>query len=100
MTNKPNSLRQAATFVASPDTEMADALLEQMPEETAGLVRRMMVDLGDVDPREQDNVIHEFFRIGPLVLAQEPAGIELDRPPSDSVVDELHLGGQNVLATQ
>src|SRR5581483_9328663 len=79
MSGKSHSLRKAAILVASLETEMADKLLEQMPEEQAAPVRRMVVDLGELDPREQDNVINEFFKIGPTEEEpeQEPTGVEL-----------------------
>lgn len=94
MSQKTHSLRKAAILVASLDDEMADKLLEQMPEEQAALVRRMIVDLGDVDPREQDNVLNEFFRIGPAAPEPTPP-VEPARIPM--VVDELQLGTSTAL---
>lgn len=75
-------LRQAAILVASLDAHTADKILDQMPEEQAGQVRRMMVELGDVDPQEQQRVIDEFFRHGPAREAPPmpdlSGGVELD----------------------
>lgn len=79
-------LRKAAILVASLDVPTADKILDQMPEEQAAQVRRMMVELGDIDPQEQRHVIDEFFRQGPARQApvwQAPAaadagGVELD----------------------
>lgn len=62
MPTAPNPLRKAAILVASLDQPTADALLEQMPEEQAGLVRRMVVALDKIDPVEQRQVIDEFFQ--------------------------------------
>ena len=66
-------LRKAAILVASLDGPTADRILDQMSEEQAGQVRRMMVDLGDLDPREQRHVIDEFFRQGPARQAAPAA---------------------------
>ncbi|HUY91736.1 MAG TPA: FliG C-terminal domain-containing protein [Pirellulales bacterium] len=75
-------LRKAAILVSSLDAQTADQILEQMPEEQAGQVRRMMVELGDVDPREQQRVIDEFFRHGPArpapAVDDSLGGVELD----------------------
>lgn len=78
MDAKPLAFRKAAILVSSLDPQTADALLTQMTPDQAGLVRRAMVELGDIDPEEQNHVIGEFFRIGPLVPQDQPAGIELD----------------------
>ncbi len=72
------SLRKAAVLVASLDQQTADLLLEQMGPEQADHVRRAILHLGDVDPEEQRDVIDDFFRVGPLLPEQHPAGIELD----------------------
>ncbi|HEV3417795.1 MAG TPA: FliG C-terminal domain-containing protein, partial [Pirellulales bacterium] len=72
------SLRKAAILVASLDQRTADLLLDQMAAEQADRVRRAILHLGDVDPVEQDEIIDEFFRIGPLVPDKHPPGIELD----------------------
>lgn len=75
-------LRKAAILVASLDVQTADKILDQMPGEQAGQVRRMMVELGDVDPQEQQRVIDEFFRHGPGREApadlDASGGVELD----------------------
>ena len=71
-------LRKPAILVSSLEQADADALLEQMGDAQAARVRQVMVDLGDVNPREQQRVLEEFFRIGPMLPKSEPAGIELD----------------------
>ncbi|HEV2969624.1 MAG TPA: FliG C-terminal domain-containing protein [Pirellulales bacterium] len=71
-------MRKAAILVASLDQRTADLLLDQMAAEQADRVRRAILHLGDVDPAEQDEIIDEFFRIGPLVPDKHPPGIELD----------------------
>jgi flagellar motor switch protein FliG len=78
MHNKAHTLRKAAILVASLDHRTADALLDQMSEQQAATVRRLMMDLGDIDPEEQEDVIDEFFRIGPFNADLSGEGIELD----------------------
>jgi flagellar motor switch protein FliG len=57
-----SSIRKAAILVASLDTELADHLLDQMPAEQADVVRRYVLQLGEIDPGEEAIVIQEFFR--------------------------------------
>ncbi|HVW37728.1 MAG TPA: FliG C-terminal domain-containing protein [Pirellulales bacterium] len=87
-------LRQAAVLVASLDAHTADKILEQMPEEQAGQVRRMMVELGDVDPQEQQRVIDEFLRHGPAretpPVADLSDGVELDPGLARRLEQESH----------
>lgn len=75
-------LRKAAILVNSLDAQTADRILEQMPEEQAAQVRRMMVELGDIDSSEQQQVIDEFFDHGSTRPAPDDAesldGVELD----------------------
>jgi flagellar motor switch protein FliG len=78
LNRRRTSIRKAAILVASLDSRTADLLLEQMGAEQAHQVRRAILHLGDVDPSEQNEVIDEFCRIGPLVPSQHPPGIELD----------------------
>jgi flagellar motor switch protein FliG len=78
MKHKHRNLRKAAVLVASLDDENAEAILRQMSPGQAHALRQAVEHLGDVDPAEQNEVIHEFFRIGPLLPDKQPAGIELD----------------------
>jgi flagellar motor switch protein FliG len=78
MHKNQRNLRKAAILVASLEIDQADALLRQLPEEQAELVRGEAARLGALDPREQRDVLEEFFRIGPLVPAKHQTGIELD----------------------
>jgi flagellar motor switch protein FliG len=78
LNRRQTSIRKAAILVASLDSRTADLLLEQMGADQAHQVRRAILHLGDVDPSEQNEVIDEFCRIGPLVPSQHPPGIELD----------------------
>ncbi|MGD9722845.1 MAG: FliG C-terminal domain-containing protein [Pirellulales bacterium] len=78
MKDKHRNLRKAAVLVASLEAERAEAILAQMSPEQAQAVRAAVDGLGTLDPAEQQEVIEEFFRIGPLVPDREPSGIELD----------------------
>jgi flagellar motor switch protein FliG len=81
MNASPESLRKAAILVACLDPQTVDVLLDQMPAEEAALVRRMVVDLEEIDPQEQNDVIDEFFRIGPFgetMPSSSSGGVELD----------------------
>jgi flagellar motor switch protein FliG len=71
-------LRKAAILVASLDQAAADVVLDQLGPEQARQVRRLAAELDDLDPQEQQRVIDEFFRVGPLVPDKCPPGIELD----------------------
>jgi flagellar motor switch protein FliG len=55
------SLRKAAVLIASLDTNSADRLLEQMGPDQAARVRRVLMQLGDIDEAEQEEVLAEFF---------------------------------------
>jgi len=78
-TNLPSGgIRKAAILVASLEQAAADTLLDQMGPQRAARVRQAMVDLGDLDPGEQQRVIEEFFRIRPMMPQEHPPGIELD----------------------
>ncbi|MHB1035597.1 MAG: FliG C-terminal domain-containing protein [Pirellulales bacterium] len=73
-----DTLRKAAVLLVTLDRNTVDALLDQMDPRQAVAVRQAMMSLGEVDDREQDEVIGEFLRLGPLVPNQQPPGIELD----------------------
>jgi flagellar motor switch protein FliG len=74
--NRQASLHKAAVLVASLDVDTADLMLAQMPQEQAAAVRNEVLRLGELDPREQQAVIDEFFRIGPP--APEPTSTDLE----------------------
>ncbi len=80
MNHNPRNLRKAAVLVASLEDRHVEEILQQMSPAQAAAVRRAVDRLGDVDPREQREVIEEFFRLGPLVPDREPSGIELTDP--------------------
>lgn len=71
-------LRKAAILVSSLDTAAADKVLDQLTPEQAQQVRMLVVDLGDINRGEQQRVIDEFFRVGPMIPPKCPPGIELD----------------------
>jgi flagellar motor switch protein FliG len=73
-----DGLRKAAILVASLDTPAADALLDQLTDEQARQVRDLVIEMGEIDRREQQRVIEEFRRVEPLAQVKGLAGIELD----------------------
>lgn len=79
------SLRKAAVLVASLEEHEAAALLRQMSPQQASLLREQVEQLGAVDAAEQNEVLEEFFRVGPLVTTEDSAGIELDTPLASSL---------------
>ncbi len=86
MPNEDRALRRAAILIASLDTSTADALLAQMPDGQADLVRRAIMELGDVDPDEERRVIDEFMRNGSSRAPRNAVDAELvrttaNRPP-------------------
>ena len=83
---KHNTLRKAAILVSSLDTHSADALLDEMPAEDAARVRNAILELGDVDPREQQQIMKEFVRHNPQRAAASTSGVELD----PSLLAKLH----------
>ena len=71
-------LRKAAILVSNLDTAAADAVLDQLTPEQAQEVRRLVVEMETIDGNEQQRVIDEFVRVGPMVPSKCPPGIELD----------------------
>jgi flagellar motor switch protein FliG len=76
--NREPSLRKAAVLIASLDADTADILLAQMPSVQAEMVRRELVELGEIDPAEQQAVLDEFFRVGQISSDAEPVERGLD----------------------
>lgn len=72
-----DALRKAAILIGALDHRSADALLDQMPEEQAALVRSAVMELERVDDAEQQTVIQQFLQPD---LAENPLsddGVEL-----------------------
>jgi flagellar motor switch protein FliG len=78
MRQKHRHLRKAAILIGSLDRERAESLIRQMSPLQADALRQAVDGLGAIDPVEQNEVLEEFFRIGPLVPDKQPSGIELD----------------------
>lgn len=72
------TLRKAAILVASLDTRSADALLDEIEPEEAARVRRAVLELGEVDPVEQQQIMNDFLRRQPRAAQVDQAGVELD----------------------
>ena len=85
MKDRQASTRKAAILIVSLDPSTADALLSQMPLQQAALLREAAESLGRIDPTEQEEVIDEFFRIGPMLPEDRPAGIDLDSPLAERI---------------
>lgn len=77
----PENLRKVAVLIASVDHLTADALLEQMPDEQARLIRQAVMDLPDESLDDADQVLAEFLAAGgrhedrclpPIAIAIEP----------------------------
>ena len=78
MRKKHRNLRKAAILLASLEAEHAETLLAQMSPAQADVLRQAVARLVDIDGEEQNDVIEEFFRIGPMVPDKHPSGLELD----------------------
>jgi flagellar motor switch protein FliG len=85
MRRKHRHLRKAAILVASLDRDHAESLIRQMSPLQAEALRQAVDGLGEIDPLEQNEVLEEFFRIGPLMPDKQPSGIELDRGLPDQL---------------
>jgi len=86
------SIRRVAILVAALDPDTADNLLDQMPADTAARVRRTIMEMGEIDPAQERDVIGAFMSrenettgslrrrdaaIAPSVLSSEDEGVEL-----------------------
>jgi flagellar motor switch protein FliG len=76
MTTPEDNLRRAAILVLSLDDATAETVLDQLPEEDAARVRRLMVDLDAVDPEEERRTIDDFLRR--RATSRQYSGVELD----------------------
>lgn len=79
MGKKEDALRRAAILVLSLDDATADAVLDQLPENDAAQVRRMMVDLDRIDADEERRTIDEFLRRRTPVRRESGVELELGR---------------------
>jgi len=93
MKTKQQHLRKAAILMASLEPEYAESLLRQVSPAQCEALRQAVESLGAIDPAEQDEVLEEFFRIGPLVPDKQPSGIELDGPLNEQVSRAPARGG-------
>ncbi len=72
------ALRRAAILIASLDTASADALLDEMSPEQAALVRSAVMDLGEIHPSEQQQVMAQFVQQSPQGSSAPATGVEVD----------------------
>jgi len=71
MTTTAINRRKAAILITSLEREVVDSLLNQMSEQEARTLRRAALEMGPIDPDEQQRVIEEFFSDG--AFAHQPA---------------------------
>jgi flagellar motor switch protein FliG len=64
MNAQAEQIRRAAMLVAALDADAADALLDRLSADQAGLIRRVLIDLDEVDPHEQRTIIQAFIGRG------------------------------------
>lgn len=79
----PESIRKAAILVSVLDTPSADALLDLMGSQLAAQVRQAVMELGDVAPEEEDQVLSDFLRRD-AAAATEDDGVEIELGGSES----------------
>jgi flagellar motor switch protein FliG len=66
MNDRQSQIRKAAILVSSLEPATAKSLLSRMPDEQANEIIEIVSMLGTVETEEEEEVIDEFFRIGPL----------------------------------
>jgi len=95
-----NPLRKAAVLISALDSRSADALLDQMSESQAAMVRTAIMDLDDIDPAEEQQVLREFMesRGGQSVPAASTQQPENALRNDDDV--ELEVSSQALAASQ
>jgi flagellar motor switch protein FliG len=81
-------LQKAAILVAALDHRAADQLLDQMPESLARQVRDQVLQLTDVDPELQQEILQEFLR------QQQPVTDSIDST-ADGTVEYVHEAHQS-----
>jgi len=59
-----DGLRKAAILVYSLSTQAADRLLDHVTPEQAQRVRQAMIELDEIDPKDEQQVLEEFFQTG------------------------------------
>ncbi|MBN2293171.1 MAG: hypothetical protein JXM70_12140 [Pirellulales bacterium] len=82
LSRNDDGMRKAAILVSALDRDTVDALLDQMGPAQASIVRQAVIELDDIDADEQQQVIEEFFRLGPGLPQRKTVdagvGVELD----------------------
>ena len=89
-------LRNAAILIASLDAHSADALLDEMTPEAAAQVRNAVMELEDIDPAEQQQIIRDFVAHHPRSAATRVATVELD----PSLAERLQTHGAEPAAAR
>jgi len=80
--------RRAAVLVSALDTATADSLLDRLSTEHARLIRRVLIELEDVDPNERQVVIRSFLESAETNSADAGVGLELSAAALENVATE------------
>ncbi|MBA4019633.1 MAG: hypothetical protein C0483_20910 [Pirellula sp.] len=80
MAQNSENLRKAALFVAALDAETADSLLDRLQPTQAGLLRRVLVELDDVENDLQRAAVAEFVGCAPRALDAVAESAVADEP--------------------
>ncbi|MCH8156527.1 MAG: hypothetical protein IID18_02035, partial [Nitrospinae bacterium] len=78
MNDPQDTLRQAAILIASLDRDSADLMISKLSPRQAASLRRAVVELSEINPQEQNDIITRFVRTGPMTASLHTSGIELD----------------------
>ena len=93
--NDDPGIRKAAILVAALDRQSADVLLEKMGATQARLVRRCVLELGEIAAEEERRVIDEFVRAGAKLKAPSlPNAASHRRPPGKTAGPEASQEAQ------
>lgn len=89
----PPSLRRAAVLISALDDASADAILDQMSPNDAAKVRRALVELDDIRPEEQQQVLADFLRNQrPSETGADEPGVALElNPEIEASIDRADM---------
>ncbi len=94
-----NPLRKAAVLINALDSRSADALLDQMSDSQAAQVRQAIMELDDIDPAEEQQVLREFMQSRggqPQPATDEPAADEASEAVEFEVSSQALAAADNV----
>jgi flagellar motor switch protein FliG len=87
-----DGIRKTAILIDSVDQPTAEILFAQISLEVAAQVRTALLELGDVDPQEQTQVLAEFLEVGVRSSLKLPPteSDSLPQPPTAEPLPEAH----------